>query len=41
MRILLERGEAMPLRGVAGRTLRAHAGRVWITEAAISIKFHL
>lgn len=32
MKILLERGEALPLRHVAGRTVHAHAGRVWITE---------
>ena len=32
VKILLERGEAMPLRGGAGRTVHAHAGRVWITE---------
>ena len=32
MKILLERGEAMPLRDSAGRTVHAHAGRVWITE---------
>jgi len=32
MKILLERGEAMPLRNAAGRTVQAHAGRVWITE---------
>ena len=29
---LLARGEAVPLRGVQGRTVRAHSGRVWITE---------
>lgn len=32
MKILLERGEAMPLRDATGRTVHAHAGRVWITE---------
>jgi hypothetical protein len=29
---LLARGEAVPLRDVQGRTVRAHSGRVWITE---------
>jgi hypothetical protein len=32
MKILLERGEAMPVRGGAGRIVYTHAGRVWITE---------
>jgi hypothetical protein len=32
MRIQLSRGEALPVRGGARRTVRAHAGRVWITE---------
>jgi hypothetical protein len=26
------RGEAVPVRDAKGRTVRAHAGRVWITE---------
>lgn len=29
---LLARGETVPLRGVQGRTVRAHSGRIWITE---------
>jgi len=32
MKIVLARGEAVPLRNGQGRTVRAHAGRVWITE---------
>lgn len=32
MRIQLMRGEAVPVRDAKGRTVRAHAGRVWITE---------
>jgi len=32
MRIHLVRGEAVPVRDAKGRTVRAHAGRVWITE---------
>jgi hypothetical protein len=32
MRIQLVRGEAVPVRDGKGRTVRAHAGRVWITE---------
>ena len=32
MKILLERGEAMPVRGGAGRIVHTHHGRVWITE---------
>jgi hypothetical protein len=32
MRIQLVRGEAVPVRDAKGRTVRAHAGRVWITE---------
>jgi len=32
MRIRLARGEAVPMRDAAGRTVYAHAGRVWITE---------
>lgn len=32
MRIRLVRGEAVPIHDAAGRTVRAHAGRVWITE---------
>ena len=30
--LLLDRGETVPLRGVQGRTVRAHSGRIWITE---------
>ena len=30
--VLLARGEAVPLRDGRGRTVRAHSGRVWITE---------
>ena len=30
--LLLTRGETVPLRDGAGRTVRAHSGRVWITE---------
>ena len=32
MRIQLVRGEAVPVRDAKGRTVSAHAGRVWITE---------
>jgi len=32
MRIQLVRGQAVPVRDAKGRTVRAHAGRVWITE---------
>ena len=32
MKIALGRGQAVPLRDAKGRTVRAHAGRVWITE---------
>ena len=32
LNIRLARGEAVPLRDGAGRTVHAHAGRVWITE---------
>ena len=32
MRIQLVRGETMPLRDGQGRTVRAHAGRIWLTE---------
>ena len=28
----LGRGQHLPVRGAAGRTVHAHAGRVWITE---------
>jgi hypothetical protein len=34
MKIQLERGEAIPLRGSAGHTVHAHEGRIWITEEA-------
>jgi len=34
MRIQLARGEAVPVRDAAGRTLHAHEGHVWITEEA-------
>jgi hypothetical protein len=30
--LLLARGEAVPVRHGLGRTVRAHSGRVWITE---------
>jgi len=30
--LLLDRGETIPLRDVQGRTVRAHSGRIWITE---------
>lgn len=30
--LLLARGETMPVRDGIGRTVRAHSGRVWITE---------
>jgi Protein of unknown function (DUF2917) len=30
--LLLTRGETVPLRDTVGRTVRAHSGRVWITE---------
>jgi hypothetical protein len=30
--LLLTRGETVPLRDGVGRTVRAHSGRVWITE---------
>jgi len=30
--LLLTRGETVPLRNRVGRTVRAHSGRVWITE---------
>jgi hypothetical protein len=30
--LLLARGETVPLRDTVGRTVRAHSGRVWITE---------
>ena len=30
--IRLPRGKALPVRGGAGRTVRAHEGRIWITE---------
>ena len=30
--IQLASGKAVPLRDAAGRTVHAHAGRVWITE---------
>ena len=32
MRSRLARGEAVPMRDAVGRTVHAHAGRVWITE---------
>jgi hypothetical protein len=32
MNIRLARGKALPVRDGAGRTVHAHAGRVWITE---------
>ena len=32
MNIVLARGEMVPVRDGQGRTVRAHAGRVWITE---------
>jgi DUF2917 family protein len=32
VKIQLARGQAVPLRDAAGRTVYAHAGRVWITE---------
>ena len=33
MRILvLARGETVPVRDGLGRTVRAHSGRIWITE---------
>jgi hypothetical protein len=32
MRIQLVRGETVPVRDGLGRTVRAHSGRVWITE---------
>jgi len=32
MKIELVRGETVPVRDAKGRTVRAHAGRVWITE---------
>jgi Protein of unknown function (DUF2917) len=28
----LARGQIVPVRGAIGRTVRAHQGRVWITE---------
>ena len=30
--LLLARGETVPVRDGLGRTVRAHSGRVWITE---------
>jgi len=30
--VLLARGETVPVRDGLGRTVRAHSGRVWITE---------
>jgi len=30
--LLLDRGDTIPLRDVQGRTVRAHSGRIWITE---------
>jgi hypothetical protein len=30
--LLLARGETVPVRDGVGRTVRAHSGRVWITE---------
>ncbi|MFL6565014.1 MAG: DUF2917 domain-containing protein [Burkholderiales bacterium] len=30
--LVLARGEAVPVRGGLGRTVRAHSGRVWLTE---------
>jgi len=30
--LLLARGETVPVRDGPGRTVRAHSGRVWITE---------
>jgi hypothetical protein len=30
--LLLSRGETVPVRDGLGRTVRAHSGRVWITE---------
>jgi hypothetical protein len=37
MRIQLARGEAVPVRDAAGRTVHAHDGRVWITEERSSL----
>ena len=34
MKIQLQRGEAIPVRGGAGQTVHAHEGRIWITEEA-------
>jgi hypothetical protein len=32
VKIALARGQTYPLRDVAGRTVHAHEGRIWLTE---------